>query len=282
MRTLALSIAFTGALVGQALAWGQEGHSIVAEIAQTRLTRQAAAAVAQLLNGRSLASIASWADDVRSERRPTTNWHFVDIPVRADDYLPDRDCVNDPEKGDCVVAELDRLKNELRCASGDAKVEALKFAVHFVGDIHQPFHTVREDEGANLIEVDLFARGLTCRGSCMPAHALMTLHAAWDTDLIEKAVWDWGAYVERLESKGGWLNSAEATDGVKGTDPRDWAIEAHKYAREALDALPANNVLDDHYFDFALPIIDRQLGVAGLRLASLLNDAYASDSCPAR
>jgi len=29
-----------------------------------------------------------------------------------------------------------------------------------------------------------------------------------------------------------------------------------------------------------LPILDRQLGVAGLRLARFINDAYASDRCP--
>ena len=42
----------------------------------------------------------------------------------------------------------DRLKTELRCADSQAaKIEALKFAVHFVGDIHQPLHTVADAKG---------------------------------------------------------------------------------------------------------------------------------------
>jgi hypothetical protein len=73
MKTFALSVVITSALCGQALAWGQEGHSIVAEIAQQRLKEPAAKKVQQLLKGRSLASVASWADDVRPERPETYN-----------------------------------------------------------------------------------------------------------------------------------------------------------------------------------------------------------------
>ena len=101
------------------------------------------------------------------------------------------------------------MRNDLRCASGKDQVEALKFAVHFVGDVHQPLHTVGEAKGGNDIQVDLFMRGLTCGGTCEPGHIATNFHAAWDFGLIEKVVWDWGAYVDRLED--GWLKSAEAT-----------------------------------------------------------------------
>ena len=67
MRTLVLSAMLAAVFCGEALAWGQEGHSIVAEIAQRRLSPEAARAAEQLLGrGHSLASIASWADDVRA------------------------------------------------------------------------------------------------------------------------------------------------------------------------------------------------------------------------
>src|SRR5262245_39018333 len=72
-----------------ACAWGQEGHSIIAEIAQRRLSPQATAEVARLLGpNHSLASIASWADDIRDERPETYNWHFVDLPITDDHYDP--------------------------------------------------------------------------------------------------------------------------------------------------------------------------------------------------
>ena len=170
MRTLALSAILAVAFGGQALAWGQEGHSIIAEIAQRRLSPEAARSVGQLLGrGHSLASIASWADDARDTRPETSNWHFVDMPLAVRKYSASRDCAKDPKSGFCIVAELDALRNDLRCASGNDQVEALKFAVHFVGDIHQPLHTVGEAKGGNDIKVELFMRGLTSAERASPA-----------------------------------------------------------------------------------------------------------------
>jgi hypothetical protein len=76
VRVFAVVVAFTYLLSGHAFAWGQEGHSIIAEIAQRRLTPQAAAVIEQLLGkGHSLASISSWADDIR-DQRPATYMSF--------------------------------------------------------------------------------------------------------------------------------------------------------------------------------------------------------------
>jgi nuclease S1 len=272
----------TCVLVGQALAWGQEGHSIVAEIAQQRLSEKAAKTIQQLLKGRSLASVASWADDVRPERPETSNWHFVDIPLMFEKYSEARDCKANPQRGDCVVKELMRLRNELRCTAGESRVEALKFAVHFVGDIHQPLHTVNDLHGGNELQIDLYMRGMTTctdKATCQAVHTPMNFHAAWDEGLINKVVWNWGAYVNRLEN--GWLKSAEASQpGIDGGTPEDWANETHAAARTVWHLRPTDDVLDDRYFRDVLPILDRQLGVAGLRLAKFLNDAYASEQCP--
>jgi nuclease S1 len=270
MRKLALSAAFICAFGAQAVAWGPEGHSTVAEIAQRR----------------SLASIASWADNVRFFRPNTANWHFVDMPIASTAYDPQRDCKADPKKGDCVIAELDRLRNDLRCAKDDAaKAEALKFAVHFVGDIHQPLHTVSDAIGGNTIAVDVFMRGQkSCSGKCEPEHMASNFHKAWDSDLINKMVWDWGNYVDRLED--GWLKSAEAKQEAAETAPVDhativeWAEETHKDAIAVWNLRPADNVLTDDYLNKVVPVLDHQLGIAGLRLARFLNRAYASEQCP--
>jgi hypothetical protein len=285
MKALILSMVFTCAVTGQTLAWGPEGHSIVAEIAQTRLTPQAAHMVAQLLKGRSLASIASWADDARDKRPETNNWHFVDIPLDVDEYSEKRDCKDDAQKGDCIVKELARLRKSMSCATDNAQVEALKFAVHFLGDIHQPLHTVLEKTGGNDINVTVFMRGLANNPTGTPAQAPANFHAVWDANLIQKTVWAWGAYVDRLEKD--WLaTSADA----KAEDPKTnhtaidddtfvaWANETHKYAPTVWYARPANDVLDDRYLHDVLPTLDRQLGIAGLRLARLLNQVY--ESCP--
>jgi S1/P1 Nuclease len=285
MRSMALAAALVCALTGEVLAWGQEGHSIIAEVAQQRLSEPSARMVASLLKGRSLASIASWGDDVRDTRPETAGWHFFDIPLDVPTYKRERDCKASAEKGDCVIAELERLTNDLRCANGEAQTEALKFAVHFVGDIHQPLHTVAEKSGGNDVAVDVFMRGLATCPTCGAAHAPTNLHVVWDSTLIQKTVWDWGAYVDRLE--GGWLTSPEAkaeNSAVNVAAPdavRKWAEETHQQAHAVWYLRPADEVLDDRYLRDVLPVLDRQLGIAGLRLARFLNAAFGS-SCPTR
>jgi hypothetical protein len=279
MKALFIAGILALAPLHQAWAWGQEGHSIVAEIAQRRLGPAAADAVNRLLEKASMASIASWADDVRASRRSTGNWHFADIPIAEDKFDRARDCKPNPAEGDCIVAELERLRNDLRCApSDDAKREALQFAVHFVGDIHQPLHTVHEQVGGNAVDVLVFMRGRTSdRGKL--ALESSNLHSVWDDGLIGKMEWAWGSFVARLERE--WLKSGEATTpGIDGGTPTAWVEETHKIAQRVWAMTPSNHILDEDYLTKAAPIIDRQLGVAGLRLARFLNEAYGSNQCP--
>jgi len=279
MRFLIALLAWTAVcLPGQALAWGQEGHSIIAEIAQRRLSPKAAAAVQSVLGSGSLASVSTWPDDVRSSRPTTSGWHFADIPIDSRDYNPQRDCKPDPAKGDCIVAELERLRTELICGSDEQKLEALMFAVHFVGDIHQPLHTVLEQGGGNGIDVKMTVHGLTCTMDC---ELQTNFHRAWDSDLIHRTVFSWGTYVDRLET--GWLKSAEARKkGIDGGKPADWVVETHQYAQKVWHLLAPDRVLDDNYFNQVLPVMDRQLGVGGLRLARFLNETFAAPRCPSR
>jgi len=279
-RTFALSAVLTCVITGQALAWGEEGHAIVGEIAQRRLNDTARAAVSTILKNvspnlahASLASFASWADDFRAQHHETTNWHFVNISLQENAFDPARECKSDDPKGDCIIAELERLKNDVRCKTGEEQFNALKFAVHFVGDIQQPLHTVLEDEGGNDIFVEVQMKGSICAGGCVPTTDFAKFHAVWDSVLIQKTVFAWGSYVDRLEA--GWLQSPEAVGADAGTFT-DWALEAHRAAQTVWAARPTDNVLKDSYYHAALPILDRQLGVGGLRLATFLNQAFTS------
>jgi hypothetical protein len=129
------------------------------------------------------------------------------------------------------------------------------------------------------VQVDLFMHGKTCTGSCQPGHSHSNFHAAWDSGLIMKTVWDWGAYVERLET--GWLKTTEGDSLNIGT-PTDWIVETHGEAQTVWNLVPTNEILDDSYYNNVLPVLDRQLGKAGIRLAAFLNTAYSSNTCPAK
>jgi hypothetical protein len=128
------------------LAWGGEGHQIVALIAEDRLTPEAKAGMHELLGedvSISDAEIANWADQIRRERRNTAPWHYVDIPTTQPSY----DATRDGNDGDNVIDAIDRFEKVLADKSKPKaeRAEALKFVVHFVGDVHQPLHCADRD-----------------------------------------------------------------------------------------------------------------------------------------
>jgi len=267
MKKLVIACLVQFALLAQAHAWGPEGHSIVAEIAQRRLSAEAAAKVREILGeNASLASVASWADDYRGLHRDSSGWHFVDIPLAADDYEESRDCPPSPE-GDCVIHELGRNLHDLtdRALSAAQRRDALKFVVHFVGDVHQPLHTVGELHGYNDLAVCYFSS--PAKNDCVATN----LHSVWDVGLIRSIFWDWGAYVDFLETH--WIPTHNDPGLDRGT-PVDWALEAHRAAREvAVAGVAMDERLGADYLAAVRPTLDRQLAVAGLRLARTLNEA---------
>jgi hypothetical protein len=259
LATLFVSLCL--ALPHAALAWGASGHAIVAEIAQRRLEPGPSAKVKELLGGEvSLASIASWADDVRPRETETTNWHFVDIPYDASRYDPARDCQRSPI-GDCVIEAIARFRTILADASQsrEARARALKFLVHFVGDIHQPLHCAHRnhDRGGNDVMVFFFDERVA-------------LHKVWDTSIIDRRVFNWGEYVRHLEEE--WFPQQDAAKLAKG-GAIDWALESHALAVKVVYAIPGDFNLGESYYKKALPVVDRQLAAAGVRLAKLLNEA---------
>jgi hypothetical protein len=250
--------------------WGREGHEIVASLAQTRLTENTKTGIRSLIGDASLASIASWADEVRPDRDETYNWHFVDIPKDASGFSDERDCFlpasrhkdSATDHHNCVVDRIELIKNVLSDSNAprDDRIEALKFLVHFVGDVHQPFHAIGEAAGGNGIVVTQFGSTECGRHPC-------NLHGAWDSGLIAHTAMGRDEYVAHLEK----LISDEHLTATGS--PEDWANESHEYAKSAL--LPDRAQIDENYYEKEIKVVDRRLALAGLRLAALLNEAFA-------
>jgi hypothetical protein len=265
-KAIILTLLMPSTLVG----WGPEGHEIVGWLAQTRLTENTKRGIRSLIGDASLASIANWADEVRPEWDETYNWHFVDIPQNASGFSDDRDCFlpNSRHKGaatdhhNCVVDRIEIFKQVLgdRTAPRNERIEALKFLVHFVGDVHQPFHATGEAAGGNGIEVTEFGSTECGRHPC-------NLHGAWDSGLIRHTGMGVDEYVAHLEK----LISEEHL--TASGSPEDWANESHSYAQSAWlhDGAP----IDESYYQKEIKIVDERLALAGLRLAAVFNEAFA-------
>ena len=268
-RTLAAAIVLFPSLC---FGWGREGHEIVAIVAANHLDESAKAAIRSLIGDQPLYSIANWADDIRNERPATKPWHYVNIPFGSK-YDAGRDC---PAETSCVVAQIERFRGVLAGKTDrEQRVEALKFLVHFVADIHQPMHAVKEAQGGNLLHVRFLGSDACGQYQC-------NLHSVWDNSLIEHAGWarvsgSFGPssaaitpytpqeYAARLEA----LIKAESLDRQAGGRPEDWANESLALAQAAWVRDGAN--LDEKYYWQQIKVVDRQMALAGLRLAKLLN-----------
>jgi hypothetical protein len=239
----------------QAWGWGNEGHRIIADVAWDHLSDATRERLRQFLGDNDLASISTWADDIRSVRPETGPWHYVDIPSDSGVYEA-KDCPDD----NCVVAKIAQFARVL----GDpeqpytARSEALKYLVHFVGDLSQPFHTMADARGGNDLPVTFFGATECGDHPC-------NLHIVWDIELIRHTGLREHRYADELEKM---IAEEQLRAGSAG--PVVWANDSLQLARQAW-VQPQTNI-DEAYYVRERPVVDRQLALAGLRLARLLNE----------
>ncbi|HEV3467797.1 MAG TPA: S1/P1 nuclease [Pyrinomonadaceae bacterium] len=241
-----LALCLVLGIPARAAAWGSEGHRLVARIAHWRLeqlrdkkndakARRALEAIGQLLAAnvnvpelpkpRLFEQAAQWPDWVREDYPAydyADNLHFVSIPLDKSDPAPDRFVRAEHCKprtdvpgglgADCVVGALEHFQGVLKNPqSGQrARLEALGFIAHFMGDLHQPLHTSEDytfrndagynngvgDKGANYRYVFYYNYNLFNSPdpeSCYQDWKVCTdyngdshkkLHAVWDKHLI--------------------------------------------------------------------------------------------------
>ena len=251
-------------------AWGPEGHRVVADLARERLNPTALEQIRELLGNDDLAAISTWADEIRNQRPETSGWHYVDIPWSADSFSEGRDCYrrdsqhpsSREDHHNCVVDRIDIFQRVLADphASPAERQEALKFLVHFVADLHQPLHAIEEGRGGNEIHIVEFGRRECGRLPC-------NFHYVWDVALIEhsgRSELDYVAYLNQFIAQ----KNLQAESG--GT-PEAWANQSFRLAKQVW--LNEGGSVDEAYYRNRIGILNTQLARAGLRLATVLNQA---------
>ena len=146
------------------------GHAIVATIAELHLDSTVLPALCSILNTTdsrtpcTLASVASWADTVRPQKPWSAAMHYVNAD-KEDDHPPQTCRFPGPKgwSGDKDVNLLGAIRNNTNILGrwvqegsnlkDSIAADALRFLIHFVGDLHMPFHTVVRLRGANDIKV---------------------------------------------------------------------------------------------------------------------------------
>jgi hypothetical protein len=279
-----------------ALAWGDQGHRIICQIAFERLTPAARSLVTSIFadrqhvedpfdtcpacNGQAddgrfmtFQEGCTWADESRRDTfKGTYEYHFINVPQASATFDLARDCA----ALDCAVVAIQRYARYVALTPGGSPREkerrylALRFLGHFVGDLHQPLHVGNvEDLGGNNINVTW---------DTGPGQVPRKLHAVWDSSILQRA-----GITEEL-ADGQALNAeitAAELSAWQTFDVTGWAEESltHARARAYVQAngSPVVNgtLLSDDYFDLAKPVAIERLKQAGVRLAHLINAAAA-------
>jgi hypothetical protein len=268
-----------------ALAWGGQGHRIVARLAMRQIRREAATdadarrvrkmvyqAIATV-PGVTLESASIFPDTVR-RKEPYTyadNWHFVSIPRAESDYDAATHCKTKetaPE-GDCAVGGLEYFRKvvlEQEGAPNKETLDALSFIIHIIGDLHQPLHTSEDlsfihdgkpgDRGGNFRPICfLRASKAGCTQVWDGKREPKNLHSVWDKFMIIETEKSENDYVDELDERILALDDATVAAYVEG-GPAEWAEDAHALAVQAAytspllkdTAVPHSHAYDDYFY----------------------------------
>lgn len=303
------------AFASPAWAWGCEGHQVIALIAEQNLTPHARAMALKTLAASPIspdlrrfcrsegldafADSSTWADDERSVQPQTGPWHYIDIPLGVSHGSLRKYC---PSSTGCVATAIRHQVAVLRNprATARERADALRYVIHLVGDLHQPLHTVTNDDlGGNCVPVT-FQGQAPMETNVQWATYRPNLHAVWDYGII---VAHWPGLTsrqvaERLESR---YKSRIAAWKSQPIDLSAWIWQSHRLAQTvAYGRLPVKIPVqvpepvtscngDDHisarmlklhetlgaaYVKAASAVVQLQLARAGARLADVLNSLW--------
>lgn len=240
---------------------------MVCGVAWQRLSPQAHMMVGKLLGSddeKTFAEACLWADQVRNARPETYSYHFINIPAGMSGVDMARDCGDVAKR--CAPWAIAHYATILTTpsAADSSRANALKFIMHFVGDLHQPLHAGRPgDRGGNSVAVDFF-------GNAGNAERPNNLHSVWDSQILKRGNRKWPESSTWLASE----ISADEAQAWSSLDVIGWTNESYRVCEDYVyGKLPADHKIRDFYYRPALGYAEVQIQKAGVRLAFLLNQA---------
>jgi len=319
---LPLLLAFS-AMSDTAQAFSDGGHKVIAHIAWQLLSPQARQRVVETLvfhprfgpdfMGKMPAAIVRgpvidraqwilcqasvWPDIARETPFDRPKWHYVNFPI----YLayPDQQALShrltvntsatwQPGLLDSrlnALQALDRITQTYATRPMDERAIQLCWALHLVGDLHQPLHCAALFDRDHFPEGDKGGNSLKVRTHRLQREPV-ALHALWD-QLLGRNL-DLNAVKRRSqELLADARHVQEAQLRMNNLSPRDWAIEGASYAatyayppalRHAIayhPPLAPNGEIHDLLLPEGYPqaagfLINLRATVAGFRLAAYL------------
>ncbi len=240
--------------------WGVTGHRVIAEIAQNHLSKRSKKELKKIIGRENLAMWANWPDFIKSDTTHTwdkaSKWHYVNLPdnLSKDEFISKLQSSTGENLYTQIKAMVAQLRDE--SLSRETRQIALRFLIHFVGDLHQPLHVGREeDQGGNKISVTWFDK---------PTN----LHSVWDVSLVDFQQYSYTEYAKVLD-----IVAEEEVETWQQSSLEEWFYESYSLAHKVYTSVPADGKLGYKYNYIFQQDLDRQLLKGGVRLARLINEA---------
>lgn len=289
------------------LAWGPEGHRIVAIIADQLLRRSDLVTHAKLvallktdkdnhLTRTDIADEATWPDVLREKseeaRDAMSLWHSTRLKSDKPDMasacfghtqLPTGYPASHGPRENCSVDKVLQFEAELKDpqTSSFERIAAVRFLLNLVGDLHDPLHAIDYgDQGGFCVAIQI--------GSKPPVRLL----TYWQETLVDAAAGrDAARGAARLLAS---IGTAELGDWGRG-QPEAWAEETYEVAKSITYSFAAEQPAGKQTFPAAqgepcptvnlyrvgpdyetkgLAAVKMQLAKAGVRLAAALRDNF--------
>jgi hypothetical protein len=288
-----------------ALAWGSEGHMVVAAIAFNKLNDPVKAKIVALLQKNPMYSTwvqgvaqvnqaaaafitaATWPDVIKSAKGYVDDGEHPKTPGTAARNIGYKDKLqhrywhffDTPFSPDGTATETPLAPNArtqialfratLADASGSDDVRSydLVWLIHLVGDVHQPLHaTTRFD-----VDQPDGDEGGNQVATCNTPKCRDELHGFWDD------VPGTSKTVSAAQKKAATIAAATAAQ-AKIADEAQWIDESFQLAKSDVYVPPVlvgagPYLLTAAYKANAKTVADKRLALAGERLANLLNEA---------
>ncbi|MCE9532668.1 MAG: S1/P1 nuclease [Planctomycetes bacterium] len=267
-------------------AFWEDGHAIVAKIAEMYLSADARAGVKDLLGDgtegeRAISDvrICTWADLIRgsgqlNRKYPKNDtWHYINIELKDKEGE-----FKIPADGNHVIGAIERFKKVLKDPQADKqdRKEALMFVVHFLGDMHQPMHTGnRENDRGGNLQLIKSVLGKT--------EEKLNLHKVWDGHLVKGVRGELtnDDFVKRLVDE---IKDEHREKWTKG-DTTQWVWESHAIVVDRVYKFtdgtplpkrsdPPVELTEENYMKENRPYVREQLKKGGVRLAKVLNECF--------
>lgn len=265
-------------------AWNGEGHMIVAQIAYNHLDPAVKAKCDALIavpltyassDSTNFVTAACWADDYKNELGSKT-WHYIDLPFSLDG-TPTNGVVSDPAN---IVWAIDQSVFTLGNGSSSQtdQATALRYLIHFVGDIQQPLHCSTA-VWASKPAGDGGGNGFYINGTWRNLHLLWDAGGGFLTDSMSRPLSSTSKTT--LSNKVAAIETDYPYSPGAGMvpDPMDWAQEGCGLAQTvAYVGITQNTTPSTNYLNTAQATTEEQMAQGGHRLADLLNTLFTTNA----